>query len=83
MKISTKKTEVFYLSKRPKAVYVASERQYTAADGEVQVLYLPVVFMSDGRRNKIDTRIGKINALLRELYRSMVTKRELLNTAKL
>jgi len=28
-------------------------------------------------------RIGKADAVLRELYRSMVTKRELLNTAKL
>jgi len=31
--------------------------------------YLGVVFKSDGRRNKeIDTRIGKANAVPRELY---------------
>jgi len=40
--------------------------------------YFEVVFTSDGRRNKeIDTRIGKTNAVLRELYRSVVAKREL------
>ena len=32
---------------------------------------------------EIDTRIGKDNAVLRELYRSVVTKRELSNTIKL
>jgi len=37
-----------------------------------------MVFKSDGKRNKkIDTRIGKANAVLRELYRSVVTKRKL------
>jgi len=47
--------------------------------------YLGVVFTSNGRRSEeIDTRIGKaINAVLRELYRSVVTKRELSITAKL
>jgi len=46
--------------------------------------FLGVVFTSDGRRSEeIDTRIGKTNAVQRELYRSMVTKRELSNTAKL
>jgi len=46
--------------------------------------YLGVVFTSDRRHNKeIDTWIGKANAVLRELYRSVITKRDLLNTAKL
>jgi len=37
-----------------------------------------MVFWSDGSRNKgIDTRIGRANAVLRELYFSVVTKREL------
>jgi len=46
--------------------------------------YLEVVFMSAGRRNKeIDTRIGKANVVLRELYGgSVVTKRELSITVK-
>jgi len=46
--------------------------------------YLGVVFTSDGRRNKeIDTRIGEANAALCEPFCSVVTKRELSNTAKL
>jgi len=45
---------------------------------------IEILFTSDSRQNKeIDVRIGKANAVLRELYRSVVTKRELLNTAKL
>jgi len=75
------------------AVYPASERQYAATGGEVQVPR--VIFTSDGRwSEEVDTRIGKVNAVLRgkhavlggnavlrELYRSVVTKRELSNTA--
>jgi len=46
--------------------------------------YLEIVSTSDRRRNReIDTGIGKANAVLRELYRSVVTKQELSNTAKL
>jgi len=39
--------------------------------------------MGDGRQNKVDARIGKTNTVLRELYRSVVKKGELSNTAKL
>ena len=46
--------------------------------------YRWVVFTSDESRNKgIDTRIGKANAVLRELYCSVVTKRVLSKCAKL
>ena len=52
--------------------------------------YLGMVFTSDGRWSEeiatqveFDTRIGKANAALRELSRSVVTKRELSNTAEL
>jgi len=46
--------------------------------------YLEEDFTSDGRRNRgIDTRIGKANAVLRDLYRFVVTKRELSNMEKL
>ena len=46
--------------------------------------YLEVVFTSDGSRNKeLDTLIRTANEVLRELYCSMVTKRELSKTAKL
>jgi len=40
---------------------------------------------SEGRRNRklINGLVFKANAVLRELYRSVVTKRELSNTAKL
>jgi len=39
---------------------------------------------SNGRQNKeIGTRVSEANAVLRELYRSVVTKRELSNTTKL
>jgi len=48
MKNSTKNTETISLYK-PKAVYTANERQYTAAGGEVQVPR--VVFTSGGRRS--------------------------------
>ena len=40
--------------------------------------------LGDGRRNEeVDTRMGKANALQRELYRSAVTKRELASNTKL
>ena len=45
---------------------------------------LEVVLTSDWSRNKeIDTRIGKANAVLRELYCPVVMKRDLSKTAKL
>jgi len=59
---------------KPKPVYAASERQHTQQVEKFK--YLGVVFTSDGRRcEEIDTRIGKANAVLRELYRSVATKR--------
>jgi len=43
-----------------------------------------VVCMHDGKRNnEIDTRTGEANTVLCELYRSVVAKREISNTAKL
>jgi len=40
--------------------------------------YLVVVFTIDRKRNKqVDTRIAEANAVLRELYRSVLTKPEL------
>jgi len=73
-----------FVSQDAQAVYSANERKYAAAGGDVQVAYLGVVFMSDGSRNKeMDTRIGNANSVLRELYCSVVTKRELSKTVKL
>ena len=68
--------------KTPKAVFSASARKYTAAGGAFK--HIGVVFRSDESRNKgIDTRIGKANTVLRVLYCSVVTKRELSKKAKL
>ena len=67
MKTSTKQTELKSLD-QPKAVYAASERQHTAAGGEVQVPKGGTVFTSDVRRSKeIVTRVGEANAVLCEL----------------
>ena len=58
------------------------KRQYTAAGRELK--FFGLVFTSDGRRNrKIDISIGKTNAVLRELYPSVFTKREASNIEKL
>jgi len=46
--------------------------------------YLGEVFASDEMLSKeIDTQTGKVNPVLCELHRSVVTKRELSNTVKL
>ena len=58
----------------PKAVYAASERQYTAA-GEVQVPGGGIYEWRKAERQEIDTQIGKANAVLRELCRSVVRLR--------
>ena len=66
----------------PKAVFSASERQYTAAGGDVQVAWGG---SNESLSKGIDTRIGKANAVLRELYCScsVVTKREFSKNTKL
>ena len=58
----------------------ASERQYIAGGGEVQLSWGDI---HEWRKVEIDTRIGEANAVLCELDRSVVTKRELSNTVKL
>jgi len=63
---------------------VLSERERNTLQQVETFKYLGAVFTSDGSRNKgIDTLIGEANAVLLELYSSVVTKRELLKTAKL
>jgi len=44
--------------------------------------YLGVVFTSDKMRREIDTPVVKANAVLRERYCSVVTKREFSTTAQ-
>ena len=55
-------------------MYAASERQDTAARGEVQVPRGGIYEWRKEERQEIDTRIGKANAVLRELYRSVDKK---------
>ena len=46
--------------------------------------YIDVVFTIDGRwSEEVNGWIAKVNGVLHELYRSVVTKRELSNTANL
>ena len=67
------------MSPETTGIVTASEGQYSA-----QVEYLGVVFTSAVKRNKkIDTPVGKSNAVLREQCRSVATKRKLSNTAML
>ena len=66
---------------KPKAVYAASERQYTAAS---EVHGPRGSSPLDGRwSEEIDTGVGKAYPVLRKLYRSVITKRELSNAAKM
>jgi len=67
--------------KTPKAVYSASERKYTAVVWDVQAPWGGIHEWQKSEQ-RIDTWIGKANAVLRELYFSVVTKRELSKTAK-
>jgi len=78
MKINTKNTEVL--------LYVSLKTQ--GSGNTLQQVekfkHLRVVFASDRRWSEgTDTRIGEANVFLDELYRSVVTKRELSNTTKL
>ena len=60
---------------KPKTGYAASEGN-TLHQVE-KFKYIMVVFTSDGRRSdEADGWIAKDNAVLHELYRSVVTKRE-------
>jgi len=70
------KTEILRFSWDPRQCML------DVSDNELQHMemskYLGVVITGDGRQNKeIDTRIAKANAVLRELYHSVLTKREL------
>jgi len=46
-------------------------RQYTAAGGNVQVPRGGIYVWRKAEPQEIDTRIGKANAVLRELHRSV------------
>jgi len=64
-------------------VYAASEQQCTAAGEEVQALKGGIYVTSDRRWSKeIDSQIGIANAVLHDLYSSVVMK-QFSNAAKL
>jgi len=58
-------------------------RQYTSIGGDVQVPRGGIYLWRKGELQEIDTRIGKANVVLRELYCSVLTEPELSNTPKL
>ena len=68
---------------KPMATYAGSERHYTAAGGDVQVSRAGIYVWRKTEPQEIDIRIGNDNAVLRQLYRSLDTKRELSSTLKL
>jgi len=75
-KISTINIEVLCLARRRR--HCILQVSGNALQQVETFEYLRVVFTSDETRNKeIDTRIGKANAILRELYCSVGAKREL------
>ena len=75
------------ITKKIEALYLPRQCILQVSGNTLQQLetfqYLVVVFTSDRSRNKgIDTWIDKTTAVLRKLYCSVVTKRELSKTAK-
>ena len=82
MKISSTKTETMCLSRQPKQCSLQIDGVPLKQSEKFK--YLGVSFTSDGRQNsKMDIRIGKASAVMRQLHRSVVLKRELCTKAKL
>jgi len=80
--ISAKTTKELRLSRNPSQC--ALQKNGEALPQFMQLKYLAVIFKNNKRQNKkVDTRIGKANGCLREIRRSVITKRELSKTAKL
>ena len=81
MKINTKNTEVLHLSTNLR--HCMLQLSGNTLQQVEKFKHLGVVFASNGRWSvEIDTQSDKANAVLRELYRSVGTKRELSNTTK-
>ena len=75
MQISTKKTEVMVLSRQKKECAVNVNG--TPLDQVEKLKYLGVEFSNDARLDcEIDRRIAAASAILRSLYRSVMTKKE-------
>ena len=82
MQISTKKTEVMVLSRQKEECAVNVNG--TPLDQVEKFKYLGVEFSNDARLDcEIDRRIGSASAILRSLYRSVVTKKEVSRRTKM
>ena len=82
MKISAAKIEFMCLSRHP--VQCSFQTNGVNLQQTEKFKYLGVTFSSYSRQiNKLDTRIGKASAVMRQPYRSVVLKRELCTKAKL
>ena len=82
MKISTAKTEVLHLSRKPdQCVLLVSGATLKQVE---KFKYLGVTLMSDGTQDEeLDTRIGKSRAVMQALHYSVVMKREMSKKANL
>ena len=82
MKISITKAETMCLSKQPKQFSLQIDGVLLKQSEKFK--YLNVSFTSDGRQNsETDIHIGKARAVMHQLHRSVVLKRELCTKAKL
>ena len=82
MRISVSKSEAMVLSRKPVVCTVQVGNEALPQVKEFK--YLGVLFTSEGRTEKeISRRIGAAGAVLQSLYRTVVTKRELSQKAKL
>ena len=83
MKISTAKIEIMCLSRHP--VQCSFKANGVTLQQTEKFKYLEVTFLSNGRQDNelIDTRIEKASAVMRQLWRSILVKRELRTRAKL
>ena len=81
MKLSMAKIEIMCLSGHP--VQFSFRTNGVTLKQTEKFKYVEVAFSSDGRQyNKLDSRIEKASAVMRQLYRSVVLKRELCTKAK-
>ena len=82
MKISTAETEIMSLSRH--LVQCSIQINGVTLQQMEKFKYFGVTFSSNGRKdNELNSRIGKASAVMRQLYRSVVLKRELCTKAKL
>ena len=82
IKISTTKTEIMCLSRHPVQCFFQTNGVILQQTEKFK--YLGVTFSSDARQNnELDTRIRKSSVIMRQLYRSVVLRRELCTKAKL